>query len=99
MLVVLDNARDAEQVRPLLPGTPTALAIVTSRDQLSSLVATEGAQLVMVDVLSYDEATELLAARLGAERLAADRAAHRPGVVGALNARHAQRRLVDALGP
>jgi hypothetical protein len=42
MLIVLDNARDAEQVRPLLPGAPGCLALVTSRNQLSGPVAVEG---------------------------------------------------------
>jgi tetratricopeptide (TPR) repeat protein/transcriptional regulator with XRE-family HTH domain len=72
MLVVLDNARDAEQVRPLLPGTPAALAVVTSRNQLTSLVAMDGAHPLPLDVLSVAEARELLARRLGADRMAAE---------------------------
>jgi DNA-binding SARP family transcriptional activator/tetratricopeptide (TPR) repeat protein len=72
MLILLDNARDAEQVRPLLPGAPGCFVLVTSRNQLTSLVAVEGAQSLTLDVLGHDEARELLSRRLGAERLAAD---------------------------
>ena len=62
MLIVLDNARDAEQVRPLLPGAPGCLVLVTSRNQLTGLVAADGAQLLTLDVLDRGEAGELLAA-------------------------------------
>jgi DNA-binding SARP family transcriptional activator/tetratricopeptide (TPR) repeat protein len=72
VLIVLDNARDAEQVRPLLPGTPTCLVLVTSRNQLSSLVAVEGAQQLTLDVLAADDARLLLTRRLGADRVAAE---------------------------
>jgi DNA-binding SARP family transcriptional activator/tetratricopeptide (TPR) repeat protein len=75
VLVVLDNARDAEQVLPLLPGTPTALAIVTSRRELTSLVAGQCAYPLRLDVLTGAEARELLARRLGADRVAAEPAA------------------------
>lgn len=70
MLVVLDNARDVEQVRPLLPGSPTCLVLVTSRNQLTGLVATEGARVVTVDLLSAAESRQFLARRLGDDRLA-----------------------------
>jgi len=72
MLIVLDNARDAEQVRPLLPGGPACLTVVTSRRQLTSLVASAGAQPLTLDVLTDAEASELLARRLGAGRVAAE---------------------------
>ena len=70
MLVVLDNARDADQVRPLLPGVPGCLALVTSRNQLVSLVAVEGAHPLPLDLLTPGEARDLLARRLGAGRVA-----------------------------
>ena len=66
MLIVLDNARDTEQVRPLLPGTAGCLVIVTSRNQLSGLVAGEGAHPLTLDLLAPAEARELLTRRLGA---------------------------------
>jgi DNA-binding SARP family transcriptional activator len=71
VLVVLDNARDAEQVRPLLPGSPDCLVLVTSRNQLSGLVAV-GARPVLVDLLGAGEARALLAGRLGPARIAAE---------------------------
>jgi DNA-binding SARP family transcriptional activator/tetratricopeptide (TPR) repeat protein len=64
VLVVLDNARDAEQARPLLPASPTAFAVVTSRDALTGLVASDGALPVALDLLSAAEARDLLAGRL-----------------------------------
>jgi DNA-binding SARP family transcriptional activator/tetratricopeptide (TPR) repeat protein/DNA-binding XRE family transcriptional regulator len=72
MLVLLDNARSAEQVRPLLPGSPGCLVLVTSRDRLSGLVAKEGARRLILDVLTPDEAVGLLARILGEERVAAE---------------------------
>ncbi|TDP89913.1 AfsR/SARP family transcriptional regulator [Labedaea rhizosphaerae] len=75
VLVVLDNARDVEQVRPLLPGAPGCLAVVTSRDQLRGLVTT-GAHPVAVDLLDRDEAFAVLHERIGAARVAAE-----PGAV------------------
>jgi tetratricopeptide (TPR) repeat protein/transcriptional regulator with XRE-family HTH domain len=70
VLVLLDNARDADQVRPLLPGSATTLVLVTSRNQLGGLIVTEGAQPVMLDLLSRPDAWELLTKRLGEDRLA-----------------------------
>ena len=71
MLVLLDNARDADQVRPLLPGSPGSLVLVTSRSQLTGLTAAEDAFPVSVDVLSQAEACELLTRRMGATGAAA----------------------------
>lgn len=65
ILVVLDNARDAEQVRPLLPGSTGCHVVVTSRNQLLSLVAVEGARPLLLTPLSRVEAREFLARRLG----------------------------------
>jgi len=72
MLIVLDNARDAAQVRPLLPAARRSAVIVTSRNQLESLVALEGAHLLCLDLLTEEDAWDLLAARAGAGRLAAE---------------------------
>jgi DNA-binding SARP family transcriptional activator len=72
MLIVLDNARDEEQVRPLLPASPASLVLVTSRSQLVGLAATDGARLLSLDVLTHDEAVQLLTARLGNNRAAAE---------------------------
>jgi tetratricopeptide (TPR) repeat protein len=68
MLVLLDNAADVGQVRPLLPASPQCLVIVTSRRELAALAAREGARLLQLDVLSEQEANELLVTRLGKER-------------------------------
>ncbi|BCJ75015.1 SARP family transcriptional regulator [Catellatospora sp. IY07-71] len=72
VLVLLDNAVDAEQVRPLLPGGRGGMVLVTSRDQLIGLIAREGAVPVTLGVLPAAEARELLSARLGAQRVDAD---------------------------
>jgi transcriptional regulator with XRE-family HTH domain len=72
MLVLLDNAADVAQVRPLLPASPRCLVIVTSRRELSALAAVEGARLLSLDVLPEREAIELLAARLGTDRADAE---------------------------
>jgi DNA-binding SARP family transcriptional activator len=74
MLLLLDNARDADQVRPLLPGSPGCMVLVTSRSQLTGLVV-EGATPVPLDVLDRREAADLVARRLGAQRAAAESAA------------------------
>jgi DNA-binding SARP family transcriptional activator/tetratricopeptide (TPR) repeat protein len=81
MLVVLDNARDPAQVRPLLPGSAGCLAVVTSRTWLAGLVAAEGACHLSLNVLGDAEAAELLTGRLGRHRTAAE-----PGAVAELTA-------------
>jgi DNA-binding SARP family transcriptional activator len=72
MLIVLDNARDEQQVRPLLPADPGCLVLITSRRQLAGLAATDGAHLLTLEVLPPAEARQMLTARLGAGRAAAD---------------------------
>jgi hypothetical protein len=72
MLIVLDDAYDAEQIRPLLPGATGCLVLVTSRNQLTSLVVSDGAHLITLDLLTVNEALDLLRARLGADRVSAE---------------------------
>jgi DNA-binding SARP family transcriptional activator/tetratricopeptide (TPR) repeat protein len=74
VLVVLDNACSAEQVRPLLPGTPGSAAVVTSRDALAGLMARDGAARIELPVLGQVEAVALLRALIG-ERADDDEAA------------------------
>ncbi|MFE6398215.1 AfsR/SARP family transcriptional regulator [Streptomyces alboflavus] len=72
MLVVLDNARDADQVRPLLPGSPACTVLITSRSRLTALVATHGARPLALDVLDRAAAHQLLTSHLGMPRVAAE---------------------------
>jgi DNA-binding SARP family transcriptional activator/tetratricopeptide (TPR) repeat protein len=72
VLVVLDNAKDSEQVRPLLPGSPGCMVVVTSRDKLTGLVAAEGATPLIMDLPSEADARDLLASRLGSDRVAGE---------------------------
>jgi tetratricopeptide (TPR) repeat protein/transcriptional regulator with XRE-family HTH domain len=72
MLIVLDNARDPDQVRPLLPGAPGCLVLITSRSRLAGLVATEGVHPVPLGQLAVDEARSMLTQRLGDAKVAAE---------------------------
>jgi DNA-binding SARP family transcriptional activator len=72
MLIVLDNARTAAQVRPLLPGGNTCRVVVTSRDALPGLLATEGAAPLNLDLMDWDQATSLLEGALGSDRVQAE---------------------------
>ncbi|MFE9465483.1 BTAD domain-containing putative transcriptional regulator [Streptomyces virginiae] len=72
VLVLLDNARDAAQVRPLLPGTAGCAALVTSRVRMAGLA---GAHLVDLDVMSPEEALQLFTRIVGEERVRAERQA------------------------
>lgn len=72
VLVVLDNARDVDQVRSLLPGSPGCVVLVTSRNGLTSLVAADGARPVELDLLPAAEARRLLSSRLGQDRVASE---------------------------
>ncbi|HEY0638942.1 MAG TPA: tetratricopeptide repeat protein [Pseudonocardiaceae bacterium] len=84
LLVVLDNARSAGQVRPLLPGAASCVVLVTSRDRLTGLVARDGAHRVSLDLLSAAEAVALL------RRLIGPRASASPDAVAALAERCAR---------
>ncbi|MGH8875839.1 MAG: AfsR/SARP family transcriptional regulator [Stackebrandtia sp.] len=75
LLVLLDNARDEEQVRPLLPGASGCFTVVTSRSRLLGLTAGNSARPLIISGLSNDESRSLLAGRLGKAQLAADPAA------------------------
>lgn len=74
MLILLDNAASTEQVRPLLPGSPTCLVLTTSRDRLTGLVIKHGARRLTVDLLTPDEAVLLLRQTVGTARVD-----HEPG--------------------
>jgi tetratricopeptide (TPR) repeat protein/DNA-binding SARP family transcriptional activator len=65
VLVILDNARSEEQVRPLLPGTPGCVAVVTSRHALVGLIARDGARRVDLDLLPLADAVSLLRVLIG----------------------------------
>lgn len=72
VLLVLDNAASPEQVRPLLPNAPGCLVIVTSRRNLSGLVARDGARRITLDMLTEAEAIALLEKIIGADRIAVE---------------------------
>lgn len=72
VLILLDNVVDSQHVRPLLPGSPGCLTIVTSRNQLHGLIATEGARPLTLGPLSPADSREALVRRLGADRVAAE---------------------------
>lgn len=72
VLVLLDNARNSDQVRPLLPGSPGCLTLITSRDRLDSLAVREGVQRLPVPVMTPEEADSMLRRNLGAGRVADD---------------------------
>jgi DNA-binding SARP family transcriptional activator/tetratricopeptide (TPR) repeat protein len=84
VLLLLDNAHDAGQVRPMLPGSPGCLVLVTSRSQLTGLMVADGARLLPLGVLDGGEATSLLVGRLGPARVSAE-----PDAVAALVGRAA----------
>ena len=74
-LVLLDNVSGPEQVRPLLPAGPGCLVVVTGRDTMAGLVATDGARQLTLDVLGRDEALALLSRVLGPDRVRAEETA------------------------
>jgi DNA-binding SARP family transcriptional activator/tetratricopeptide (TPR) repeat protein len=72
VLIILDNAGGADQIRPLLPGNNDCLVLVTARERMVGLVARNGARHLVLDVLSRADALDLLDRVLDAHRLAAD---------------------------
>jgi tetratricopeptide (TPR) repeat protein/transcriptional regulator with XRE-family HTH domain len=92
MLILLDNARDEQQVRPLLPASPASLVIITSRNQFAGLAAAHGARLLSLDVLTHAEAVQLLTARIGHGRAVAE-----PGPIAEIAARCARLPLALAI--
>jgi NB-ARC domain len=85
MLIVLDNARNAQHARPLLPGSADCLVIITSRSQLAGLAAAEGAHLLSLGLLPDAEARKLLVTRLNTARVAREPAALCAGLPLALS--------------
>ncbi|MEV6878393.1 tetratricopeptide repeat protein [Amycolatopsis sp. NPDC051128] len=81
MLVLLDDAAHPDQVRPLLPGRPGCVVLVTSRSDLRGLAATHGVDQLRLSVLSAEDSAEVLAGLIGVERASAE-----PGAVAALAA-------------
>jgi hypothetical protein len=72
VLILLDNARDEDQVRPLLPGPSAGLVLVTSRNRLTGLVIAEGARTITLQLPCVAEARQILVQRIGAQRVAAE---------------------------
>jgi tetratricopeptide (TPR) repeat protein len=72
VLILLDNAADADQVRPLLPGSPSCLVVVTSRNLLAGMAALDGSMPLSLDVLSPAEAHQLFAVMLGSARVSSE---------------------------
>lgn len=75
MLIMLDNARSSDHVRPLLPGSSSCVTLITSRNRLGSLTVREGASRISLDALSTQDSLRLLAERLQDSRVAAEPAA------------------------
>ena len=71
-LLILDNARDTTQIRPLLPNSSDVHTVVTSRRQLVGLAVSHGARIMEVGAFNRNEAVALLGGRLGGRRLAAE---------------------------
>lgn len=82
MLILLDNAREAAQVMPLLPGSPTCTIVITSRQKLTGLITAHGARTLDLEMLPEGEARALLARHLGDDRITAE-----PDAVATLLAR------------